>query len=531
MSQALYRKYRPQTFNDLVGQNPIKITLQNEVEQDRVAHAYLFSGPRGVGKTTTARLLAKAVNCQDKKSSEPCNKCDFCMEFSSGRAMDLIEIDAASHTGVDNVRENIIENSRFTPQRTKYKVFIIDEVHMLSVSAFNALLKTLEEPPEYVIFILATTEIHRVPETIISRCQRFDFRRVSVDELVKRLQLIAKKEKITIEDSILENIAKRAEGSVRDVEVLLSQIMALGEKKITEETASLVIPRSDMALVIEFFRSIVQQDSPAAIALVNRLVEEGVNIQEFTKDLIEFLRKVLLLKVSDSLDEIIKLDLDKKVLTDIKKYISLISTDQVIKMLDTIISRSREIKFSSIIQLPLELAAVELCGVNKPEAESIKEKQKPDDDMASSAGQSDEKTATKGSDSMLNKQSKIQNFSQIVKIWPQILQRIKAHNHSISVSLKIGTPLKLKDNSLVVGFQHKFHADRLNTRNIRKIIEDIITEITGLKIKYQSLVVSGDELEKSKKEFTKATPKKEKDEEVWNQALQVFGGEVVEEEI
>ena len=189
MAQALYRKYRPVRFSDLVGQNHIRITLQNELEQDRVAHAYLFSGPRGVGKTTTARLLAKAVNCKDRKDSEACEKCDFCKEISQGKSLDVIEIDAASHTGVDNVRENIIENSRFTPQRLKYKVFIIDEVHMLSLSAFNALLKTLEEPPEHVIFILATTEIHRVPETIISRCQRFDFKRVSVDDLVKRMSL------------------------------------------------------------------------------------------------------------------------------------------------------------------------------------------------------------------------------------------------------------------------------------------------------------------------------------------------------
>ncbi len=195
MSQAIYIKYRPALFEDLVGQNHIKVTLQNEIENNRIAHAYLFSGPRGVGKTTTARLLAKAINCEDKKTTEACDKCSFCKEINAKRSMDVIEIDAASHTGVDNVRENIIENSRFTPQHLKYKVFIIDEVHMLSLSAFNALLKTLEEPPEHVIFILATTEIHRVPETIISRCQRFDFKRVNIDDLISRLKYIAGKEK------------------------------------------------------------------------------------------------------------------------------------------------------------------------------------------------------------------------------------------------------------------------------------------------------------------------------------------------
>src|SRR3989344_5558425 len=188
MATTLYRKYRPQTFAEVVGQNHIKTTLQNELEKDKIAHAYLFSGPRGLGKTTMARLFAKAVNCLTRKSgqSEPCNQCNSCQEVITGRSLDVIEIDAASHTGVDNVRENIIENSRFTPTSRKFKVFIIDEVHMLSTSAFNALLKTLEEPPEHAIFILATTEIHKVPETIVSRCQHFDFHKVPTADIVKR---------------------------------------------------------------------------------------------------------------------------------------------------------------------------------------------------------------------------------------------------------------------------------------------------------------------------------------------------------
>mgnify|MGYP001294610995 CR=1 FL=1 len=193
MSATLYRKYRPQKFSDLVGQNHIKITLQNEIKTNKLAHAFIFAGPRGVGKTTTARILAKAINCQDneKDQTEPCNSCSACQEITGSRALDVVEIDAASHTGVDNVRENIITTAKLSPARLKYRVFIIDEVHMLSISAFNALLKILEEPPKNVIFILATTEIHKVPVTIISRCQRFDFKRVSAKEIVNLLATIA----------------------------------------------------------------------------------------------------------------------------------------------------------------------------------------------------------------------------------------------------------------------------------------------------------------------------------------------------
>ena len=206
MSLALYRKYRPQTFREVSGQTHIKTTLQNELEMDRVSHAYLFSGPRGTGKTTMARLLAKSVNCLSRKKgeSEPCSKCEACAEITDGRSLDVIEIDAASHTGVDNVRENIIQSSKFTPTQRKYKVFIIDEVHMLSISAFNALLKTLEEPPKHAMFILATTELHKVPETILSRCQRFIFRIVAYEEIIKRLDYIIAKEEKKVDAEVVE---------------------------------------------------------------------------------------------------------------------------------------------------------------------------------------------------------------------------------------------------------------------------------------------------------------------------------------
>ena len=306
MSLAIYRKYRPQKWSDLTGQNHIKVTLQNEIEAEKIAHAYLFTGPRGIGKTTTARLFAKALNCQERKQgqSEPCNKCDSCLELVEGNDLDILEIDAASHTGVDNVRENIIANARFTPVKRKYKVFIIDEVHMLSISAFNALLKILEEPPEYTIFILATTEVHKVPATIISRCQRFDFKKINAEDLIKRLTLICQQEGVKVSKKVLTNIARVSEGCLRDAESLLGQVLSLGEKEVSEEEASLIIPASNYNLVVELIDYLRYKNAEQSISLINKLVTDGVDLMQFTDELIEFLRKMILSKISGGLKEL-----------------------------------------------------------------------------------------------------------------------------------------------------------------------------------------------------------------------------------
>lgn len=260
---TLYRQYRPQSFAEVFGQNHVKITLSEEIKRQQIASSYLFCGPRAVGKTTIARLLAKSLNCLNRSadSAEPCNQCANCLAITAGQSLDIIEIDAASQTGVDNVRENIIASSRLTPSTGQYKIFIIDEVHMLSNSSFNALLKTLEEPPKQVVFILCTTEVHKIPATVISRCERYDFKKIGLTDMVKKLQYILKQEGWSADEAVLAAIAKNSQGHLRDAESLLGQLLAISqpvkgsEKNLTMEDFYLLAPSSDMTIIGQFLQA------------------------------------------------------------------------------------------------------------------------------------------------------------------------------------------------------------------------------------------------------------------------------------
>ena len=353
MKGVIYRKYRPSTFADVTNQNHIKITIQNQIANNTTSHAYIFAGPRGVGKTTIARLLAKTLNCENRKSgeTEPCNKCSNCLELSAGRAIDVIEVDAASQTGVDNVRENIIESIRFAPAKSKFKVFIIDEVHMLSSSSFNALLKTLEEPPAHAMFILATTEIHKIPQTILSRCQRFDFKRIPTSEIVKRLEGICVQEEVKVELEVLRAIAHLSEGCLRDAESLFGQILALGEKEIGMREASIILPVTNISVVTNIVDAVCRKDSRIVLNELNKFVDQGGSIKNLHNELIDFVRTIMLLALDGPYHD----HYDKETMEQIRKMIELIGAQGARKLVDMLLLAKIKAPPDALPQLPLEI--------------------------------------------------------------------------------------------------------------------------------------------------------------------------------
>lgn len=358
---VLYRKYRPKSFSEFIGQEHIVQTLTNAIKGGMISHAYLFSGPRGTGKTTLARLFAKAVNCENSKGFEPCNQCLSCREIDSGIAMDLIEIDAASQTGVENIRE-LKEGIRFVPTRLKYKVFIIDESHQLSKSAANALLKTLEEPPSHAIFILATTEPHKMIATIISRCQRFDFRKLRVEEIVQKLERDVKDEGTKIEKPALELVAQAARGSIRDGESILGQVLAFGaNKEIKAQDIKDILGLIETNLVSRLFDFIIRKDTKSAIDFLHEILEKGIAPQELAKALIEYMRQALLLKMSGGQAQII-VGLTQEEIETLGKQIADIGLEQITKTIEGFLEANSKIRYTSIPQLPIELAIIGACG-------------------------------------------------------------------------------------------------------------------------------------------------------------------------
>lgn len=517
---VLYQKYRPQKFSEIFGQNHIKVTLQNEILHNKISHAYLFCGPRAVGKTTLARVFSKAINCQSRseKDFEPCNECDDCISINNFSNLDVIEIDAASNTGVDNVRDNIISLSRVKSSNNKYKIFIIDEVHMLSLSAFNALLKTLEEPPINVIFILCTTEIYKVPLTIISRCERFDFKKISVNDMITKLDIIVKNEKLEVDREVLELIALKADGHLRDAENLLSQIIAISENKIDLASANLIIPYNDLEGNINLLESLGRKDALSAIKIVNELMVNGINLKNFINDLIELLRKMILSKVNDSLSSSLGLDLGEKLEIKINKLNSNFSLEDLIKITEDFMIALKELPNALISQMPLELAIINIChhsNFNNKNNEIINREIKTNENFI------EVKNLDKNNEGNIRSR-KISGLTPITKEdlekrWPEFLTKLKPYNHSLSFVMQSCKINNINGNEVCLSFKYKFHKDRLDNPEIKKMIEDVLKDVYKLELIVSTLVDENLELNNNDKN----------NNEVIDNLLKTFGGKII----
>ncbi len=356
---ALYRKFRPAEFESVKGQEAIVTTLKNQIRANRIGHAYLFCGTRGTGKTTVAKIFAKAVNCEQPMEGSPCGVCASCQTIAAGASVNVIEIDAASNNGVDNIR-NIREEVEYRPTEGRYKVYIIDEVHMLSIGAFNALLKTLEEPPEYVIFILATTEIHKIPITILSRCQHYSFKRITIDTIVARLQELMDEEEIEVEDKALRYIAKVADGSMRDALSLLDQCIAfyLGQK-LTYDNVIEVLGAIDTDMFSALLRKLLNYEVAQVLAMLDDFVMQGRDLSQFVVDFAWYLRNLLLIKSSDNMEDI--LDVSSENLQQLKEETKMVDTDTLLRFIRIFSELSNQMRYATQKRILLEVALIKLC--------------------------------------------------------------------------------------------------------------------------------------------------------------------------
>ncbi|MCR5256269.1 MAG: DNA polymerase III subunit gamma/tau [Acetatifactor sp.] len=483
---ALYRKFRPALFSDVKGQDHIVTTLRNQIKTGRIGHAYLFTGTRGTGKTSVAKIFAKMVNCENPTEDGPCGECRICKAIAAGASMNVIEIDAASNNGVDNIRE-IVEEVSYSPAEGKYKVYIIDEVHMLSIGAFNALLKTLEEPPSYVIFILATTEVHKLPITILSRCQRYDFKRITIDSIADRMKHLVEVENVQVEEKALRYIAKAADGSMRDALSLLDQCIAfnLGEE-LTYDKVLDVLGAVDTEVFSRLLRNVLDRNVLGCIQILEEIVMQGRELTQFVTDFTWYLRNLLLVKASDELENVI--DMSSENLKRLKEEAEIIDNDRIVRFIRIFSDVSGQIKYANQKRILVEIALIKLC---KPDMEiseealidrirQVEEKCENGVVVATANFNMGDSTAQ----AMPKERPKLDravpdDIREVVRKWPAIVGEAPGY---MKTYLKAAQLSLSNDNSLLIVSDDSIAFETLNTETHRQEIMNLLADFSGKEI-------------------------------------------------
>ncbi|SOC45184.1 DNA polymerase III subunit gamma/tau [Salinicoccus kekensis] len=540
--QALYRAFRPQSFKDVVGQGHVTKTLKNAITRNKESHAYLFSGPRGTGKTSIAKIFAKALNCQFGAEGEPCNECDVCLSITDGSANDVIEIDAASNNGVDEIR-SLREKVKYAPSLTRYKVYIIDEVHMLTTGAFNALLKTLEEPPEHAIFILATTEPHKIPATIISRTQRFDFKAIENDEIVGRLKFVADSESIQYDEGAIEYIARTAEGGMRDALSIMDQVIAYSNDTITLDDVVMITGGIKQESLNEWLKLIEHQDSRAAFIKYHEFIDEGKDPTRLIHELVYYIRDIILMKHSNEIDESIAFfNVEDKVLYEMIDVLN----DAMVMMrfsvntsvhLEVVIVKLIEVlsKRSNVVEAPeVDLTHIEQ-KLNELERrlEHAQFSPQPNNGRRTEA----KRPGGKGySVSQIEKVLDKANKEDIVKLkdgWPQVYQYVEEKNfHALRSLIKDSEPVAASDTHVLIKFDSDVHSELINTDDKKKQeLEAIIPTIIGKEVQVVGVPqsswqqVRADYIKERKSEKSQPATNEKKPSDV---AKELFDSSIVE---
>jgi DNA polymerase III subunit gamma/tau len=529
---ALYREWRPKTFDDVVGQKHITITVKNQIKNNRIAHAYLFCGTRGTGKTSTAKIFAKALNCQNLKDGEPCNECDMCKKIGSGLAIDVTELDAASNNGVDNIRD-IIEDVQYPPQEARYKVYIMDEVHMLSAGAVNAFLKTLEEPPKNVVFILATTDPQKLPITILSRCQRFDFKRIKNEEIFGRLRKIVDSRGIFADDNSLMLIARISDGAMRDSLSILDQAISMGGGKVEYSNVVNMLGLVTNENLLKLTEAIIEKNVEKSIRLIDDIILGGKDSYNFTKDLITHFRNLMIVKVSQSPEEI--LDMSQENIDLIKEQAQRIRIEEVMRNIRILQESEEQAKWSKQSRIYLELAVIKMCKIeydtskevllsriNKLE-EAIKQGRiVVSKEAGASAAAKEVKEIKKVSETKqvsnpieeFNSQSEI-TIDTVKKAWKDILETFKSRRLMVLyASLMTGRLVGCSGGVVEILYEEQFafNKQRLEKDENRKLVEEIFSEALKEKVRVRYKVEQKEKAEQASEDII----------------LQTFGEDMVE---